>query len=309
MRSIFLILLPLIVAIEDRPTNYAALFNHWGWSALNNNRDLATRMLGLGLGSINKDKDCFDAIATQSALQIEKIAELRNKAAVSLVDHSYRHDEKAIFELQRQQLVAFGIKHCGHEVSVGERLLDAFNVIKEYVSGVLVKLSVDPRNNLVFQGHSLGGCLAQMFSLWTHEQNIWWHGRVSTIGFGQPRCGDVHFTDAVKKANRVIGRVYQPPDAFMNYPQAAHVTYKDGVPQPAIGFHHAGDVALMSALSREVGANILGQLIRTLPQSANKTGSYAHLDEVFLIHAKKMVDGRQRSRFGGFEDDPLAQLK
>ncbi|CAJ0568506.1 unnamed protein product, partial [Mesorhabditis spiculigera] len=330
MRSIFLILLPLIVAIEDRPTNYAALFNHWGWSALNNNRDLATRMLGLGLGSINKDKDCFDAIATQSALQIEKIADETKQLFPWWTTHigvlkvattdfhaivfwfsgpDASDDEKAIFELQRQQLVAFGIKHCGHEVSVGERLLDAFNVIKEYVSGVLVKLSVDPRNNLVFQGHSLGGCLAQMFSLWTHEQNIWWHGRVSTIGFGQPRCGDVHFTDAVKKANRVIGRVYQPPDAFMNYPQAAHVTYKDGVPQPAIGFHHAGDVALMSALSREVGANILGQLIRTLPQSANKTGSYAHLDEVFLIHAKKMVDGRQRSRFGGFEDDPLAQLK
>ncbi|CAJ0566931.1 unnamed protein product, partial [Mesorhabditis spiculigera] len=214
MLSIFFILLPLIGAMEAETTTteYGSLFNLQGLLAFKYEPTLPVKMLGIGLGSINKDKDCFDAIATETKLQIEKIAGLR------------------------QELVLFGIKHCGHEVLVGKRLLEAFNMIKEYVRGVLVKLTENARDDLVFQGHSLGGCLAQMFSLWAQEQKLWLPGR--------------HFADAVKKENRVVGRVYQPPDAFMNYPQAAHVTYKDGVPQPAIGFHHAGGVALVFVQNR-----------------------------------------------------------
>ncbi|CAJ0565096.1 unnamed protein product, partial [Mesorhabditis spiculigera] len=259
MLSIFFILLPLIGAMEAETTTteYGSLFNRQGLLAFKYEPTLAVKMLGLGLGSINKDKDCFDAIATETKLQIEKIAGETKQLWPWWTTHigvlkvaandlqaivfwfsgpEASADEKAIFELQRQELVPFGIKHCGHEVLVGKRLLDAFNTIKEYVSGVLVKLTENARDHLVFQGHSLGGCLAQMFSLWAQEQNLWLPGR--------------HFADAVKKANRVIGRVYQPPDAFMNYPQAAHVTYNDGVPQPAIGFHHAGGVALVYVQNR-----------------------------------------------------------
>ena len=76
----------------------------------------------------------------------------------------------------------------------------------------LVQASSNSTTRFIITGHSLGGALASLFSLYMKDQLKWDNPRISLITFGQPRVGDSNYASAHDKfisPNQKLRLVYR----------------------------------------------------------------------------------------------------
>ncbi|CAJ0562521.1 unnamed protein product, partial [Mesorhabditis spiculigera] len=211
-------------------------------------------LLAIGLASIHHEKTCPELTGRVTGTAIKVIDIMKSAtelwetlrigiAEVTTTDFKAisiwisgptpLKSEKLFLELDTQGLGGLPASCHGHGMQVADYVDRAWKQTRDALTTKLKELAKTHQDgyDLVLQGHSIGGCLAQLFAVWAVEQKIWPNKNVHT-------------------ALGVAVRFYELGDVEMEHPPL-NGEYKEVTPiyqaTPA-GYYHSGKAAIIDQL-------------------------------------------------------------
>lgn len=137
-------------------------------------------------------------------------------------------------------------------VNVQVYFLAAFEALQPWVEGYL-RAHWNPGMRIVFAGHSLGGAIASVASLYFSVANVnglpvaGWGGAPVLYTYGQPRVGDYGYAKTHDQYVRNAWRVTHEADLVPHIPwcshlSVAHVQLCNAITEPTWPYHHGTEV-------------------------------------------------------------------
>ncbi|CAJ0587023.1 unnamed protein product, partial [Mesorhabditis spiculigera] len=158
-------------------------------------------------------------------------------------------NQEALNSLDEQALIQLPSFHCTDhsKVKVAEYLIKPWQAVWNKINSSENLINWKGKyaeHKLVFQGHSLGGCVAQMLAMTVVKKNEWPAEHVHSFVYNTPRCGNGDYAHYFM--NNVQGhRAYWNNDPFQRHPpklaedtQAKPVVYKNN-------YFHAGESMIL----------------------------------------------------------------